>query len=334
MARQGIALAGGIVGAYFGGPIGAQIGFALGSAIGGYVDPIKVQGPRIGEIPVQTGRTGVGIPFGWGIIHTTGNICGKNPPEIVEVEESVGGKGGGGTVTVSEEIYRSFAIGFCEGPAKGLLRLWENDKLVVDLNDEPAIPYADSQAYLEFLTIYLGDEEQLPDPELESYHGVGTTPAHRGYFYIMWNRYNLTPFGGSIPQFRAEIQIQGATEVTSKPYPLEAIDETKVTVSIVGGGLYELPNDKIEGSVTPLDLEMRQILKSSGPFVDDVQGSVTPLDLEMRQILRSTGPFVDDVQGSVTPISLTMESKLVSTEVNPDKVQTTVSISGGSMTLI
>ena len=89
MARQALGVAGAAIGAYFGGPVGAQIGFAIGSAIGGAIDPEVIQGPSLGKVPVQTGRDGVPIPYGWGIIHTAGNIIQKNP--IVETEETVGG---------------------------------------------------------------------------------------------------------------------------------------------------------------------------------------------------------------------------------------------------
>lgn len=334
MASQALGLAGGVIGGYFGGPVGAQIGFAAGSTLGSFLDPPDpIQGPKIGEVPHQTGRDGVAIPWGWGIIHTAGNILMKNEAQIVEVEESSGGKGGGSTV-VSERLLRTFSIGVCRGPIKAILRIWQNDKLVYDAREAPEIAAEDHQAYADQITIYLGGEDQLPDPELESQWGVDTTPAFRGLAYIVWNNFDLTDFGKSIPQYRFEVQIDGAERVTSTPYPVQALDKVSPIVTITGGGLYELPSDQGAVSVAPVSLEMRQLLKTTGPYPDQGAISVTPVSLEMRQILKSTGPYPDQGAVSVAPVSLEMVKRLVATEIPGEKVATTVTISGGSMTLI
>jgi hypothetical protein len=225
MARQGLALAGGVIGGYFGGPQGAQIGFAIGGTLGGMIDPQKVQGPKLGEIPMQTGRDGVPIPVGWGLCHTAGNILQKNT--IQEVEKEEGGGKGGGPVVVNTYYYRTFAIGLMrsiEGPIAGVLRIWENDKLVYDTRDTPAIPVEETQAFADGIRIYLGDEAQTPDPDLEAEWGVGTTPYYRGLPYITFVDKDVTDFAGAIPQYRFEIQTALDLSVTSRPYPVEQVD--------------------------------------------------------------------------------------------------------------
>jgi hypothetical protein len=241
MARQALGLAGGVIGAYFGGAVGAQIGFAIGSGVGALIDPEQIQGPKLGEVPMQTGRDGVPIPVGWGTIHTAGNIIQKNPVVEVEVEEDAGGKGGGTTV-VNTRRYRTFAIGMARsihGPITEVRRIWENDKLVYDVRDDPAIPAADTAAYAASITIYLGDDAQLPDPELEAHWGVGQTPAFRGVAYCVWNNYDITDFGSTIPQMRFEIQVDRDVDLvsTSKPYPLEAEDRIQVGISAPTGSM-------------------------------------------------------------------------------------------------
>lgn len=228
MARQALALAGGVVGAYFGGPVGAQIGFAIGSAIGGYIDPEEMQGPKLGEAPVQSGRDGVAIPVGWGVCHTAGNLIQKTDPWEVETRER-SGKGGGGTVQITTRRYMTFAIGIMRsnaGPIVGLQRIWENDKLVYDTRAFPTIEAADTTEFASGIRIYLGTEDQTPDSDLEAFTGVGKTPAYRGLAYCVFIAKDVTEFGSAIPQYRFEVQTTNVDRLTSHIYAVEAIDGT------------------------------------------------------------------------------------------------------------
>lgn len=56
------------------------------------------------------------------------------------------------------------------------------------------------------LTIYLGGEDQLPDPTIESYEGVGNVPAHRGTCYFVLKNLQLEDFGNAIPTFTVEVE--------------------------------------------------------------------------------------------------------------------------------
>ena len=196
MARQVLPIAGAIVGSFFGAP---QIGFAIGSLIGNAVDPVQIQGPKIGDMAIQTSRDGVPRPIVFGIGAVAGNIIDRSEPRIVKKKERQGK--GGGPETTSEHVYMSFAIRVCEGPVTSISRIWENEKLVYD----PVSLPRDSTKFLEKVTFYLGDESQLPDPTLEALHGVGNTPAHRGTCYVVYNNKDLTDFGGAIPQYRFEV---------------------------------------------------------------------------------------------------------------------------------
>jgi len=198
MARQVLTIAGAVVGSFFGFP---QLGFAIGSLIGNAVDPVTVQGPKIGDLAVQTSRDGVPRPIVFGTAAVTGNIIDRSSPKIVKKKER---SGKGGPVTVTERVYMSYAIRICEGPATSITRVWENEKLVYDGRLESTI-VADSTKFLTKTTFYLGGESQLPDPTLEAIHGVGSTPAHRGTCYAVWKDKDLTDFGGSIPQYRFEV---------------------------------------------------------------------------------------------------------------------------------
>jgi len=200
MARQALTIAGTIVGAAFGAP---QLGYALGSLAGNLVDPVQIQGPKIGDLQIQTSRDGVPRPIVFGRAAVSGNIIDRSEPKIVKKKERAGK---GGPVTVSERVYMSYAIRICEGPAIGVSRIWENEKLVYDTRVGSTF-LSESAKFAEKITIYLGDETQMPDPTLEAIHGVGFVPAHRGTCYIVFKDKDLTDFGGAIPQYRFEVDV-------------------------------------------------------------------------------------------------------------------------------
>ena len=214
MAREILGVAGAAVGFAFGGPAGAQVGFAVGSVVGGLIDPLQIDGPKLGDAAVQTSRDGIPIPVGWGIFHVAGNLIAMTPFVVTTVKS--GSKKTGETHT--ERRSRTFAIGIGRGrvgPIGGIQRVWENNKLVYDARPTATLPAADSAEFLEGVTIYTGTETQLSDPELESNFGVGTTPAYRGLPYIVFNNKDLTDFASSIPLYRFEIWGNGFVATTS-----------------------------------------------------------------------------------------------------------------------
>jgi hypothetical protein len=210
MARTVLPLAGAFVGAFFGAP---QLGFAIGSVIGNAVDPQRIKGPRIGDANVQTSQEGTPRPIVYGTAAVMGNLIDRGPLNKVITEERQGK--GGGPIVENESLFMTFAIRICEGPIGAVLRIWEDERLVYDIRPESEIQQ-DSTRYAEGFTLYLGEEDQLPDPDLETIHGVGNTPAHRGSAYIVFKEKNLTERRGSIPQFRFEVA--SAAEVVTRDF--------------------------------------------------------------------------------------------------------------------
>jgi hypothetical protein len=201
MARTVLPLVGAAVGFWVGGPTGAQIGFAAGSIIGGAVDPVKIQGPRLGETGAQTSAEGAPRAIIYGTISCTGNVIAAGPLVLQEVETSEGK--GSGPVTSTEHGYRTYAIRICEGPVGGILRIWEDDKLVYDIRTGSGM-LAESARWIAGCTIYLGTEDQLPDPNLETEIN-SDMPAYRGTCYMVFSQRDLTDRRGSIPQYRFEV---------------------------------------------------------------------------------------------------------------------------------
>jgi hypothetical protein len=212
MARTALSVVGGIVGGIFGMP---QLGFALGSAIGSAVDPEIIQGPRIGETGAQTSAEGSPRAIVYGTVSVTGNIIQSG--RLVKGDVISGGKGG--EAKQSNEIcIRTYAIRICEGPIAGVLRIWEDDKLVYDVRDGSTIT-AESDKWFFGCGIYLGTETQMPDSFLMTQAGpeptgaAPDTPAYRGTAYMVFVGRDLTDRRGSIPQYRFEVA-KATSEVT------------------------------------------------------------------------------------------------------------------------
>lgn len=203
MARQVLPIVGAVAGFVVGGPTGAQIGFALGSLVGNAVDPIEMQGRKLGDAPTQVAAEGGAraIVYGKGCIRAT-VVMERGGRRVIRQRDRSGGKGGGPT-TINERSLWTFAIGLGE-PVAAILRIWENEKLVYDVTPESTIP-EDTAQFAEKFRFYTGAENQLPDPALEALHGIGNTPYYRGTAYMVFPQYDLTDFGETVPTYRVEV---------------------------------------------------------------------------------------------------------------------------------
>src|SRR5688572_19745668 len=200
---------GAVVGAYFGNP---QLGWAIGSAIGGAVDPEIIRGPSIGDIATQTSMEGGPRPIIFALSPPiAGNIIHSGEPRIVRRRES---QGKGGPKVETESLYRTYAIGICEGPVGGLVRAWRNGTLVYDISSDAMNEHhighilgtdfdlgSQNQKFLSGIRFFEGTFEQNPSPDLEAISGVGTTPAYRGTAYMVVPDEDLTDLRGAIPQW-------------------------------------------------------------------------------------------------------------------------------------
>lgn len=198
MARQVLPIVGAVAGAYLGSP---QLGYVIGSLVGNAVDPMVVKGPKIGEAGVQTSAEGVFRPVVYGTAAVMGNVIERGNRQIKKKRTS---QGKGGPVTEEERVYWTFAIRICEGPVTSILRIWEDEKLVYDKRPESTIP-EETADFASRIRIYLGTDDQLPDPDLEVIHGVGNAAAYPGTVYFVYPNCDLTDRRESIPSYRFEV---------------------------------------------------------------------------------------------------------------------------------
>lgn len=200
--RQVLPIAGAIVGSFIPG-VGTQLGFAIGSLIGNAVDPLEIEGSKVGDNPMQTASEGGAraIVFGTGCVRAT-CLLERGNRQVVEVEDQAGK---GGPVTVNERVYWTFAVGLGEAiPGGAIIRIWEGEKLVYDATPESPIPDETAEFARKF-RFYDGSEDQLPDPALEAIHGIGNAHYYRGTAYVVFPNYDLTDYREQVPVYRWEV---------------------------------------------------------------------------------------------------------------------------------
>lgn len=212
-----VTVVGTVVGAYFGYP---QLGFVLGELVGQTLFPTQlpgVTGPRIEDLRTTTSVVGSPVFITYGTIAVPGTIMWVGPLKTITNTETLGGKGGPEQKSTTFTYTQSIALGLAE-EISGISRVWENGELVYDVrpqsDDESDLDYYNrsilSAAYAATFTLYLGTEDQLPDPTIELDKGIGNTPAFRGISYIVWHDRELQQKQGlRHPNFKVETFTSG-----------------------------------------------------------------------------------------------------------------------------
>ena len=297
---------GGVVGGAIGLFVGApQLGYAIGSAIGGYVDPVKVQGPRLTDATAQTSNVGVPLPFGYGVFPTAGNAIWAD--ELKEqVKRQRQGKGGG-TKTTTYTYTRSYAIGICEGPIYGYLQIKRNGKLVY--TSDPNAPVNDkdySAKWLQKVTLYYGDEEQMPDSTIEAVVGAGNVAAFRGLAYIVVENDDLTDLAGAIPQYEFVVIATSVAYATSPPYVMEDVVNFRASAAAIKMLNVSQPTstDSASLSATPVEIENRLMRQVQSVAACQFAASAMPVEMENRLMRTVQHVPAGEIGVSGSPVAL------------------------------
>lgn len=215
MGQLVVSVAGAAIGSLFGQP---EIGWLVGSYIGSQLfskgGNINVEGPRLGDLTVQSSAYGVAIPYGYGTVRMAGNIIWSSG--IVETKhtqsQSAGGKGGKKqTQTSTTYTYSaSFAVGLSEGIAGDVLRIWADSKIIFDKGSD-TVPSTRKEGLV--FRFYPGSEDQLPDGLIVADVGAANAPAHRGLCYLIFDNLQLVDYGNRIPNITAEVVFNEVTVI-------------------------------------------------------------------------------------------------------------------------
>lgn len=231
---------GAVIGFYVGGPVGAFQGAALGAGIGGVLDPPKgptVEGPRLQDKGVQTSTYGTAMPRVYGTIGGAGNITQLENNKLKETvrKQKQGGKGGGSTTTTKLYTYSAtFQLSLCEGPIAGVRRIWCSDKLIYNAGSDDLETIIASNQAAEGFRIYLGTDDQMPDPRYEAEYGVGNVSAHRGEAYIAFYDFQLADFSNTLQAAQFKVEIINVSDTFELPIFAEIASDPGEQVYISG----------------------------------------------------------------------------------------------------
>jgi len=183
----------------FGTALGGPIGGAIGSLIGQSIDrqllgPGPRQGPRLGDLSVQTSSYGSQVPRIYGTMRVAGTVVWAT--ELKESSRLQGAKGQPETVVYSYSA--SFAVALSSRPARRVKRIWADGKLLRGAAGDFKVKTG--------FRFYPGSEDQVIDPLIASIEGIDRTPAFRGIALAVFENLELAEFGNRIPLLSFEIE--------------------------------------------------------------------------------------------------------------------------------
>ncbi len=211
------------VGTMIGGPIGGAIGAIIGQQVDQNIlfAPKPRQGPRLGDLSVQTSSYGAQIPKIFGTMRAAGTVIWAT--DLVEQKATSGGKGRPKVTTYSYSA--SFAVALSARPVSSVRRIWADGKLLRGAA-------GDFKSATGF-RLHRGLEDQAADPLIVAAEGATGAPAYRGIAYAVFEDMLLEDFGNRIPSLTFEIVAE------TPPVPIGAIAE-------------ELSHGAVAAGTTPL----------------------------------------------------------------------------------
>lgn len=217
--QAGFAVIGGIIGLATGfGFLGFAWGVQLGLLAGTVLFPTQLpalMGPRIEDLQTTNAQVGVPVVRSWGTLAVPGTVMWLGPiEEVATTEEIDGGLLGPEQSRTTYTYFQPIAVGLVGNRIGGILRIWENGRLMYDVRERQEEETLDefierseaSSRYQSSFTLYTGATDQMPDPTIESVEGIGNVPAFRDLSYVVFNNRQLREDQAlRHPQWRFEI---------------------------------------------------------------------------------------------------------------------------------
>lgn len=180
------------VGSLFG-----PVGTAIGAFIGQQVDqrlfaPKGGQGPRLGDLAVQTSSYGSQIPHVFGTMRVAGTVIWATDLREDKTKQRAG-KGAPKQTTYSYSA--SFAVALSGRRIADVGRIWADGKLLRGAR-------GDMKTETKY-RLYHGGEAQTCDPLIAA--ADGQAPAFRGIAYALFEDFQLGEYGNRIPSLTFEV---------------------------------------------------------------------------------------------------------------------------------
>ena len=137
-------------------------------------------------------------------------------PTTTTTTTHTGGKGGGGgtdtsTSTITYDM--DMLIGLTDNVIVGVSRIWYNGALVYTADSgatSGSIAASAATGLWNRLTVYTGEDGQLPDPTYEAAVGIGAAPAYRGRGSVFIEGLQLGQ-SGQVPNLTFEVVTDGSS---------------------------------------------------------------------------------------------------------------------------
>ena len=297
LSTAGAALGGGMGGTVLG-LSGAVIGRAVGATLGRAIDQRLLGGSeavgtgRIDRLRLTGASEGAAIPRLWGRMRVAGQVIWASSFEE-HSHRRRGGKGGGPKVT-DYSYTISLAVGLCVGEILGIGRVWADGN---EISPESMT-----------LRLYVGSEDQLPDPKIEAVEGAGHAPAYRGLAYVVIEDLDLGRWGNRVPIFNFEVKRAAQGDFLAGEKTLA--DVVQAVALIPGTGEYAL-------ATTPVHVNRgigRNVAVNSNTAsrLTDFQTSLKQLGQELpncRSVSLVVSWFGDDLRCGECQIQPMVEQK-------------------------
>lgn len=232
----------GAVGTVLGGPLGGAIGALAGRAFDQAVllKPKGRQGPRIAELQVQTSTYGTQVPRVFGTMRVAGTVIWAT--DLRETKsKSGGGKGQPSVTTFSYSV--SFAVAVSARRVLRIGRIWADGNLLRGAA-------GDFKTEIAAFRLHDGGADQPVDPLIAAAEGIGTTPAHRGIAYALFDDLQLADYGNRIPSLTFEVVAD------DEPVTAGAVVADLTGGAVTGDGTavdgYAASGDDVAAAIEPL----------------------------------------------------------------------------------
>jgi len=245
------------VGAVFGGPVGAAIGLAAGIAIDSELAQQGTrEGPRLGDLRVQTSRYGSAIPKLFGRTRVSGTVIWST--DLIETRGlQSNGKGKGNTANYSYSA--SFAVVLSARQVLRVERIWADGNLLRG-------SAGDFKTATGF-RLLTGSEDQSLDPLIAGAEGIGVTPAYRGRAIAVFEDFQLAAYGNRIPSLSFEvIADEGALSATNLIGELTDGAVTGDSADVVNG--IAVTGDSIRAVASALGEALPLSLRDNGEVLE------------------------------------------------------------------
>lgn len=206
-------------------PVSLSIQAALMAANMAMTASQKIEGPRLTDLSVTTADYGAALNYFHGIRRFDGVSCIWAEPlrEVKRRNKTKGGKFNEYT------YYGTWAVVVADHEVDAYTRILFDRNLVYDATGAgPLSPFSALGDITQFMTFYLGTEDQEPDPRMaatiDAEFGDGSTPAYRGVSYIVFKDVPLEKLGNRLPQVTVEAVTLGGTA-----YPLDVREAAGTT---------------------------------------------------------------------------------------------------------